>query len=243
MTLARAVLGGALARHRGRLALSVGAIALGVALGFAVALVNASAVAEFTGAMKTRAGQADLEVRGPRTGFDEALYPRLARDADVAVASPVLEVDARLAGRDDALRIFGIDAFHAAAVTPSLVADAADRLDLLRPGVVFVTPAAASQLGVATGDTLIAQSGLRPVPLEVAGLASAGTGERYGVMDIAAAQDAFARDGVLSRVDLRIRPGIAVASARERIAKLLPPGVIVAAPAENAETTARMSRA
>jgi len=36
-TVARAVLGGALGRHRGRLALSVLAIALGVALGFAVA--------------------------------------------------------------------------------------------------------------------------------------------------------------------------------------------------------------
>ena len=130
------------------------AIALGVALGFAVALVNASAVGEFTGAMKTLSGQADLEVRGPRGGFDELVYPRLARDPDVAVASPVVEVDARIDGRDDALRIYGVDAFRAAAVTPALRRQRRDPLDLLRPGNVFVTPAASARLGVRAGDTL-----------------------------------------------------------------------------------------
>jgi putative ABC transport system permease protein len=85
---ARAVLGGALARNRGRLALSVAAIALGVALGFAVALVNASAVAEFSGAMKTLAGQADLEVRGPRGGFDERVFAVLARDPTSSWRAP-----------------------------------------------------------------------------------------------------------------------------------------------------------
>ena len=131
---ARAVLGGALARNRGRLALSVAAIALGVALGFAVALVNASAVAEFSGAMKTLAGQADLEVRGPRGGFDERVFAVLARDPDIVVASPVVEVDARIEGRDSSLRIYGVDAFRAAAVTPALVGSTDDPLDLLRPG-------------------------------------------------------------------------------------------------------------
>ena len=35
------------------------------------------------------AGDADLQMRGPRRGFDEALYPELARLPEVAVASPV----------------------------------------------------------------------------------------------------------------------------------------------------------
>jgi len=237
------VLGGALGRHRGRLALSVLAIALGVALGFAVALVNASAVGEFEGAMKTLSGSADLEVRGARAGFDESIYPIVARDADVAVASPVVEVDARIDGRDDSLRIYGVDAFRAAAVTPALAPTARDALDVLRPGNVFLTPAASSWLGIGEGGELRVQAGLAVVPLAVAGLAEAPTGERYGVMDIAAAQDLFSRRGVVSRIDLRLRPGVSAEAVGKRIGALLPPGAWVAAPQENAATTARMSRA
>ena len=97
--------------------------------------INEAAIGEFTGAMATLSGSADLEVRGPRDGFDETLFARSRAIPDVAVASPVVEVDARIEGRDDALRIFGVDAFRAAAVTPALVGGAADPLDLLRPGM------------------------------------------------------------------------------------------------------------
>ena len=241
--IAIAVVGGALAHQRGRLALSVPAIALGVALGFAVALINAAAIGEFAGGMRTLAGVADLEVRGPRAGFDEALYPVLARDPDVAVASPVVEVDARVAGRDDALPVYGVDAFRAAAVTPALVGTADAALDLLRPGVVFVSPAAAAWLGVGPGDELVLQSGVRDVAFAVGGYAGGDAGRRFAVMDIAAAQDAFARGGRLSRIDLRLRPGSDAAAARARIERTLPPGLAVAAPPENAATAERMSRA
>lgn len=239
----RAVLGGALAHQRGRLALSVLAIALGVALGFAVALINAAAIGEFAGGMRTLAGVADLEVRGPRGGFDEALYATLARDPDVAVASPVVEVDARIAGRDDALPVYGVDAFRAAAVTPELMGAADAALDLLRPGVVFVSPAAAAWLGARPGDTLAVQSGVRDVALAVAGYTGGEAGRRFAVMDIAAAQDTFARGGRVSRIDLRLRPGSDAGAVRARIAQALPPGVAVAAPQDHATTTARMSRA
>jgi putative ABC transport system permease protein len=223
--------------------LSIVVVALGVALGFAVALINEAAVAEFTSGMKTLSGVADLEVRGPRGGFDEALFARLARDPDIAVASPVVEVDARIAGRDEALRIYGVDAFRAAAVTPAFVGTADNPLDVLRPGVAFASPAAATWLAIQPGDTLVVQTGMRDAALVIAGLANAATGERYAVMDIAAAQDTFARNGLLSRIDLRVRPGVDSAALRARIAQALPDGVTVSTPQDNAGVTLRMSRA
>ena len=69
-------------------------IALGVALGFAVHLINRAAVNELAAGVRTLAGEADLEVRGGRGGFPEALYAQLARLPGVAVASPVLEAEA-----------------------------------------------------------------------------------------------------------------------------------------------------
>ena len=75
-------------RGRGRMALSALGIALGVALGYGVHLVNRAALSDVTAAVRALAGEADLEVRGGRTGFPEALYPRIARLPGVSVASP-----------------------------------------------------------------------------------------------------------------------------------------------------------
>src|SRR4029077_2251098 len=91
VTAAGAVLRGSLVQNRMRTALTVLAIALGVALGYAVQLINEAAVTELEQGVHALSGDADLEVRGPRSGFDEAIYPRLAKMREVAVASPVVE--------------------------------------------------------------------------------------------------------------------------------------------------------
>ena len=85
-------------RARGRTALSIAGIALGVALGYGVHLVNRAAVSDVAAAVRSLAGEADLEVRGGRAGFPEALYPRIARLEGVALASPALELQAGIAG-------------------------------------------------------------------------------------------------------------------------------------------------
>jgi putative ABC transport system permease protein len=243
VTIFGATLGGVLQGNRGRLLLSVLAIAVGVALGFAVQLINQAAIGEFAGSMATLSGNADLEVRGPRYGFDESLFVALAQDQDVAVASPIVEVDARIKGRDDALTIFGTDAFRAGAVTPALLPDAADPLDVLRPDKLFLSPAAAAWLSVRPGDAVTLQTGLRDVTLTVAGFVAAPSSQRYGVMDIAAAQQAFEREGRLTRVDLRARPGVDAAALRTRLLSVVPAGVAVDAPQARTDATARMSRA
>ena len=93
LSAARAMLAGSLAQNKTRSALSVVAIALGVALGYAVQLITGAAVNELALGVQFLAGDADLQVRGPRSGFDEAVYPQLAWLPEVAVASPVVEVD------------------------------------------------------------------------------------------------------------------------------------------------------
>src|SRR5260221_8537096 len=118
-------------RPRARMLLSVGGIALGVALGYAVHLVNRAAVSDLAAAVRSLAGEADLEVRGGRSGFSESLYPRIARLPGVALASPVLELDAGLAGSERTIRVIGIDILRAALMQPQLAL--AERYDLLSP--------------------------------------------------------------------------------------------------------------
>ncbi|MCU0868444.1 MAG: FtsX-like permease family protein [Burkholderiales bacterium] len=226
--------------HPLRYAVAVLAIAIGVALGLAVQLVNGAAVGEFAAAARQVAGDADLVVRGARAGFDESLYTAVARHPDVIVASPGVEIDAKLAGRDAVLALAGVDLFRASQLQPGWLADDADPLDLLRDDTVFLSATALTQLGVQVGDTIALQAGLGTVRLRVAGTLATGSGAR-GVLDIAAAQTHFGRLGRLTRIDVRLRDGVRPAAFAAALA--LPPGVVAERPEADGDTTARMTRA
>lgn len=222
------------------------ALALGVTLGYAVHLVHAVAVAETEQAARRLAGEADLVVQAvPGRGLDEALYPGLARRPEVAVASPVLEVEAKVPGRTadrgERLRVLGLDIFRASELQPALAA-LADPLDALRPDRIFLNGAAAAWLEAGQGDTVILQAGVGAVRLQVAGRVDL-PGPPLAVMDIAGAQAAFGALGRLSRIDLRLSPGVTPAAAAAAIAPLLPPGVGTETPAAKVRQAAEFSRA
>ena len=146
-----------LRHHPWRTAAAVLAVLLGVALALSVQLINASALSEFAGAVRTVNGQPDLELGAAQGLFDEALFATVAPDDAVAVASPVLELTTLLAlgdGRRVPLRLVGVDALVVAAVAPGLMpqpASGADRFALLAPGTVFLNAAARR---LVTGDTV-----------------------------------------------------------------------------------------
>ncbi|WP_409449960.1 FtsX-like permease family protein [Aromatoleum sp.] len=273
-----------LGRRRLATALSLVAIALGVALGLAVQLIHAAALDEFGRGMRRVSGAADLQVLGPRGGFDDGLYVALALRPEIAEASPMLEIEARLPGRQETLRIFGIDVFRAASMQSALtpVAEAAgegaageanrdparngegkadvdgDTADEHAPGAeqraapfaalaadaLFLSPAARAALALAPGQTLVVQVGTREEVLRIAGsVPAAGVGQRLAVMDIGAAQQVFERIGRITRVDLRLEPGVDPRRAQDALRELLPPGVELLAPDAVESQAAGLSRA
>ena len=60
--------------HRLRTIVQVLAIAVGVALGYSVSLINTAALSEFNAALREVNGEADAAIEGARTGFDEQLF-------------------------------------------------------------------------------------------------------------------------------------------------------------------------
>ena len=68
-----------LRHHPWRSAAAVIAVMLGVALALSVQLINASALAEFAGAVSAVNGQPDLSLRARQGGLDDALVERLAK--------------------------------------------------------------------------------------------------------------------------------------------------------------------
>jgi putative ABC transport system permease protein len=222
------------------------AIAVGVALASAVWFVNSGALAEFGQATRRLVGEADVIVRGPsRTGFPEQLYATLATTPGVEVASPVLELDVALAGRRGSLRLLGVDPFRAGLIQPLLFAElSGDFFGLFERDGVFLSSAAAADLGVGKGDRFEVLVGTQARSLRVLGLLSPEAyPQRLGIMDIASAQWTLDQLGLLNRIDLRTTPGTPPAAFRERLATLLPPGLQAIAPEVERDRAVSVTRA
>jgi len=220
------------------------AVMLGVALAFSVQLINQSALSEFSAAVRSVNGQPDFEIRGQRGGFDEALYERVAKQAQVAWASPVVEIDTYAfdaQGQRFALRVLGIDALVAAPLSPTLMprpVEGADRFALLDPAAVFLNAQAQQRLGTTGTARFHTPSG--HVDLRIWGSIAA-NGTPLAVMDIAGAQEHFGWLGRLSRIDVRLQPGADRAAVLKALA--LPEGLRAASPDEAAQRVSNVSRA
>src|ERR1700742_3601261 len=103
--LARWLLGAEWRSHPARAVVAIVTIALGVALGYAVQLINSAAFNEFSAAARSLSGQSDLQVSGAQPTFDESWYPRLAAQPGVALASPVLDLDVTVPGKSTSLKV------------------------------------------------------------------------------------------------------------------------------------------
>ena len=214
----RWLIGGEWRFHPARFAMTAFAIAVGVALGFAVHLVNGSALASFDGAMRGINGEAELSIRATSPlGFDEQLYSRVALAKGVADASPVVSLDARIGKLR--MTLLGIDLIRAAVVTSSLIGmrargpgsgnDAA-----FDEAALFLSRRAMREAHAIVGAQVLVLANGRAVPLRVAGtLPGAEDAAAVGVIDIAAAQWRFGRLGRIDRIDLSLSDRAAAEAA------------------------------
>ena len=242
------ILRGTVGGNRLRVALTIACIALGVALAGSVHTLHTSALAEIDQAARTLSGRADVEVRGPRSGFDDAVFERIAGRPEVRVASPVLEVDAAL-DAERTLRILGIDAMRAVRLQPAFAprvasAGAGSVTTLLDASALWLSPAAAARLRLTAGDRLRLQAATRGGEMRVAGVlpALAAAGD-VAVADIAAAQERFHSIGRITRIDIALHPGVLAQTFISAIAAELPAGVVASPAAGAAGRAGALTRA
>ncbi len=171
-----------------------------------------------------------------------------------AASAPSAAAVEPAAGTRVAVKVAGVDALVVARIAPGLLprpaaADGNDRSGaaperdlaaLLAPDRAYLNPAALARLGVAAGDRIALRSIDGEQVFSVAGQVAAG-GAPLVVVDIAAAQQRFGRLGRLSRIDLRLQPGIDRNAWRD--AQRLGPGVRWAAADEAVERMSNLSRA
>ncbi|MET0257962.1 MAG: FtsX-like permease family protein [Methylobacterium sp.] len=231
--------------HPARFLATAVAIAVGVALGFAVHLVNGSALASFDGAVRGVNGAADLAVRAASPlGFDEALYPRVALADGVVDASPVVSLEAEAGAAR--FTLLGLDVIRAGAVTPSLVGlppagPDADQAAAFADDALFLSRDALAETGRTVGETIEVAANGRRAALRIAGvLSGVAAGQRIGTLDIAAAQWRFDRLGRLDRLDLKLSDRRAAEAA---LTALLPADAALATGESEAAQGSALSRA
>nr|WP_216294176.1 ABC transporter permease [Delftia acidovorans]MCA1068761.1 hypothetical protein [Delftia acidovorans] len=241
-----------LRQHPWRTATALVAIMLGVALGFAVHVINQSALDEFSRAVRTVSGQPDLELRAMQGGLPESLYGHVAQQPQVSLAAPWIEATA-LAGTATPvqLRVLGGDALRLAPVAPALMPrlfDGGGRLDLFAPDAVFLNATALEALGLtpeqARHTPLPWQLGGRAQTLRIAGTVAA-SGPPLAVMDIGALQDSLQRWGQVDRIDVLLAEGATRESLLAELRRLpdWPAQALASRPGDDQQRIAEMSRA
>lgn len=181
--------------QRWRTALTVVGVALGVAVTVGIRLASHSALASFADTVDAVTGRANLQVASTSDGFDEALYPRLARTPGVEAAAPVVQVSAlakagaparggafevgESGAYDEELMVLGLDPLleapfgrdeppaGGAGDREAAAALAAGLRLLAEPRTVAITRTLAARHGLAVGDTLTVLASGVPVPLVI----------------------------------------------------------------------------
>ena len=245
-----------------RLLLTLLGVALGVAVFIAIKLANTTATQAFQNSLAAISGKTHLEVSGGGLGVDEDLFLRLTAMAEVKRAAPVIQqhvwvrrVDGSGArwrrgapSQGRAALVLGLDllgdndfrgyAFENKYSREEILSRIAD------PQGLFIARGVADALGVGVGDFVELEAvrrmrfRIRGV-LRPEGMAKSMDG-RLIIMDIGVAQEVFERFGRLDRIDLILEDEEAIASVREKIQNLLPPGAVVARPARRGGDVEKM---
>ncbi|MCX7249984.1 MAG: FtsX-like permease family protein, partial [Burkholderiales bacterium] len=197
--------------HPWRHAMAVLAVMLGVGLALSVQLINASALSEFSAASQSASGEPDAQLRGLAGRLDERWLELARAQPGVREASPVLELQTQLLdarGQRQSVRLWGLDGLSMPAIQPALILQpdpGVDRLSIFGADTVFANPAAWRLID--DGPAVEVQLGLQRQRLHLAGRVAQG-GAALLVMDVAALQDLSGNAGFISRIDLRLEPGV-----------------------------------
>ena len=228
-----------------RLALTVLALACGVALVCAIDLVNRAVLTAFSEVVDTMAGRAALQISAGGGGlFPADVVATVLAEPSVELAVPVVSSTAFVADdTGELLTVHGVEITDESAVRVYEARDAGGLeiddplLFLSQPDSVVLTRAFAERRGLSVGSRLRLETpaGLRD--FTVRGLLEPrGVAQVYGgnlvVMDLDAAQAAFAAPGFINRIDVVVDRFGDVRAVAAALAAHLPAGLDVEAPSQ-----------
>ena len=222
-----------LRHHRGRTFLSVAGIALGVGVFVSVQLAIYTAIESFNVSVDHVSGKANLQVTSFGRGFSEEVYLKVKKVPGVKVATPVIQYVSKIDEPiGEPLYLLGIDAFSDKPFREYQFHEAEEDglLFLKNPHSIAITEKLANRHGLKKGEKINLIVGSKKVPLTITNLlkmegpANSLEGN-FGLIDIASAQEALEKVGLIDRIDLMVDKSIPIEVIERELKKVIPPGV------------------
>ncbi len=221
--------------------MTVAGICLGVAAIISIGIVNKSVMQSFEDSINRVTGRASLQITGAASGFPENAIDSVQRVPGVEYAVPVIDTQGILAGaRERTLMILGVDVLQDGNIRDYRLTDEnADIPDpllfLARPDSILLTRELARREGIKIDQQIEVQTVRGIQKFRVRGLLNpegpARTmGGNIAIMDYAAAQMAFGKEGRIDRIDVSLLRGEDIDTVRDRIRRALPEGYNVVTP-------------
>jgi putative ABC transport system permease protein len=205
-----------------RTALTLTAVALGVAVVIGIELAGDAAAGSFQSSLTSIVGKTDLQITA-NGGVDEKWIGTLTALPINARFSPVMEREVSIPGRAHTT-LYGAD-----------LLGLGDRQAVISSGL-------AGRMGLHKGSTLTLLLAGRPANVEIQSVTDAKHAE-FLAMDIAAFQFALGAYGKLDRIDVEVSPREDFANAERRIRATLPAGYLIDKPGARSNENQRMLRA
>jgi putative ABC transport system permease protein len=262
-----------LARDKLRSAITVLGISLGVAVMIAIRLANASSLESFRTATESIAGETTIQLAGSTGSFDEEKLRELGWLRGYGQVSPIITGYAMIGAPDPAaeasrrefIQIMGVDIlrdrslrkYHLLRLESEAEPTAREFLTLLvDKRSIVLTERFARSHGLAISNPIALVIGDQRQEFTIRGLlldegpARAFQGN-FALMDIAAAQLAFNRLGLLDGLDVKLNQNVKlngsatpdVEAVAADIAQRLPEGLVVALPESGYGQVERMIKA
>ena len=223
-----------------RMALTILAVALGVAVVLAIELGGDAAAGSFHSSMETLAGGYTLEVVAVG-GVPEEVVGTLERSALPLTVSPRIESFATVVESKQTLPLIGVDMiaegsrFEQGAKTPALTVPELLH-ELQQPTAVW----AGRSLGKGPGESVELLVDDEARCFTVRGVYDGGGNDSAIVMDVAAAERLLDRHGRVDRILIQTPEHNDIDEWKKKIAALLPPGVEVRAQGTGTEENRKM---
>jgi putative ABC transport system permease protein len=221
-----------------RTSLSLIGIVLGVSVFVSVQIAVHTSIESFNATVDHVSGKANLQITSFGRGFSEELYLRVKKVPGVTAATPVIQFISKMEEPiGEPLYLLGIDIFSDQQFRNYQFYDPTEEdLQFLKdPKAIAITEKLASRHGLKKGDILPLIFGSKKVTLTIThllkmeGPAKSLEGN-FGLMDIASAQEALEKVGLIDRIDLIVEKSSGLDGVEKVLKKVIPPGTEIRRP-------------
>ncbi|MGO8988819.1 MAG: FtsX-like permease family protein [bacterium] len=210
-------------------------IALGVAVFVSVQIAIHTAIESFNASVDHVSGKANLQVTSFGRGFPEEVYLRVKKVPGVKAATPVIQYVSKMDEPiGEPLYLLGIDVFSDRPFREYQFYENDDEglLFLKTPHSIAITEKLANRHGLKRGDRINLIVGSKKVTLTITNLLkmegpAKSLEGNFGLIDIASAQEALEKVGLIDRIDLIVDKSRPIEATERELKKVIPPGVEV----------------